>query len=148
MNTKCYVWVHSMLAPIPKGVQSAHAIVELFNKSNGIELLRKWSIEDKTIIMLNGGNNKNLVQIEALLDRLFRNTAIPWSFFIEDDETLNNMITACAVIFPDDLIVKTNGSPTEASFYSFRSACKDYMIRNEQDYFSFLKLLTDSKLAT
>ena len=121
---RCYHFGNYYLSSIQQGVQSAHAQMELFNKYQEIDLyeysestglnppehivrranlakmLFDWSKHHKTMICLNGGNNKDLLEIKDLLTQ---NDTYPWSYFCEDEDSLGSIITNVAIVLPEKI---------------------------------------------
>jgi hypothetical protein len=102
-----YSFVNNYLSQIQKGIQTAHMVSELHTwyQHRFGELacdVMDWGILDKTIIVLNGGNNDSLTTI---YDRIFTNAAnvgsYPWSAFYEDKESLNGMLTCVGILLPE-----------------------------------------------
>lgn len=93
MEYRMYSFVLRQLNPIQKGVQTTHAVVEYAEKQgNDNEGYRKWANEDKTLIILDGGNYQDMMEIIGELFKL----GIKFATFYEPD--LNNMCTAIAVL--------------------------------------------------
>ena len=97
-----YCLVPYNLSPIQQGIQAAHGVAELCLSTQGdkskIEygrLVRDWSINHKTIIVLNGGTTGKESSMESYkkdLDKL----GVKYSEFREPD--LNNALTAIAFV--------------------------------------------------
>lgn len=94
---RMYIFVERHLSSLDKGIQAAHAIVEYSNKYSNTEEYRKWSLFDKTLILLNGDT---VLDLENILQELDENE-INYSVFKEKD--LNNVPTAIAVIVGDNV---------------------------------------------
>jgi hypothetical protein len=102
-----YVFVNTALSSIQKGVQGAHAVVELFNDpiarpSYSENILKQWGYVDKTLIFLDGGFHQTLLDnynltFKPLCDQL----ELPHAIFREDEETMNEMVTAFAAVVPN-----------------------------------------------
>lgn len=102
-KTRCYVLTHSFLSPIQRGIQAAHACVELVTNSGSLEdplltLVSNWAMHDKTLIVLDGGNSKALEDFEKLLKK---QNILPHASFYEDEESLNQCLTAVAFVAPE-----------------------------------------------
>lgn len=106
MAYRCYVFVHSFLGPIHKGVQAAHAVAELVHRYDDVEdpnyHVSKWVSNDKTLLLLEGGNSANLRQILELAEK----SHLPYAEFREDDETLDCILTAVAVVVCESSLEK------------------------------------------
>lgn len=55
MELRMYGLVNYQLTGIQKGIQFLHAVVEYNNLYNNEQLYKDWSINNKTVILLNGG---------------------------------------------------------------------------------------------
>lgn len=121
---RCYHFGNYYLSSIQQGIQAAHAQMELFNKYKEIDLgdyafstghnpsehiiklsslaeqLFEWSKNHKTMVCLNGGNNKDLLEIKELLTQ---NDMYPWSYFCEDEDSLGAVLTNVAIILPEEI---------------------------------------------
>jgi hypothetical protein len=100
---RVYAFTHFALRPIQQGIQSAHAVVELVTQEGLDEdeqsAIRRWTDIDKTLIVLNAGNSESLDSILFYAKR----SGLPFAPFYEDEATLSNMLTAVAVLVPDEL---------------------------------------------
>jgi len=97
-----YVFVNRALSSIQKGVQGAHAIVELFNNDHN-DLLYEWSSEDKTLIFLDCGFHQEILDNYTTFSLLCDKLDLPHALFHEDEETMNTMATAFAGIIPSSI---------------------------------------------
>jgi hypothetical protein len=102
---RAYFFVNSALSGIQKGLQVAHCVADLFanfedegtHDLTGTTLLN-WAAEHKTIIVLEGGFHADLMEIA---DSFQGNYDHFWAAFREDDETMNEMMTAVGIILPE-----------------------------------------------
>lgn len=83
-----YVLVLRQLDGINKGIQAAHACLEYALKYGNTEEYQNYIINNKTIIILNGGTSTDLYSINEYLEH----NDINFGYFREPD--LDNMITA------------------------------------------------------
>ena len=89
---RMYCFVLRQLSPIQKGIQTAHAIVEYANRYGKTEEYKTWARSHKTIIMLDGGVVRELMEItDSLKERKIR-----YSVFKEED--LGNIMTCISVL--------------------------------------------------
>lgn len=101
---RMYCIVNQYIAGIHAGIQSAHAIADLLVKydgkgsTNAQVLARTWATEDKTIIVLDGGYQSNLLRFCELADRI---PSLPYAAFREEDAALNGAMTAVAIVLPE-----------------------------------------------
>lgn len=99
-----YCVVNQYIAGIHAGIQSAHAISEMFldyskRRNNAGNLLWDWADRDKTVIVLNGGYQSSLQDLCQKLKPL--SGTYPWASFCEEQEALNGAMTAVAVVLPE-----------------------------------------------
>jgi len=90
-DMKLYVFVHSHLSTMQKGIQAAHAVAEILLKD---KKARKWAKEHKTLIIVEGGNTQRM---DSLLSHL-QGSGISYAPFYEDNDTLDGLHTATAVL--------------------------------------------------
>lgn len=104
MKTRMYCVVNQYIAGIHAGIQSAHAISEMFldysqRRNNAGNLLWDWADRDKTVIVLNGGYQSSLQELCEKLKPL--SGTYPWASFCEEQDALNGAMTAVAVVLPE-----------------------------------------------
>lgn len=104
MKLRMYCVVNQYIAGIHAGIQSAHAISEMFldypqRRNNAGNLLWDWTDRDKTVIVLNGGYQSSLQELCEKLKPL--SGTYPWASFCEEQEALNGAMTAVAVVLPE-----------------------------------------------
>ena len=100
-----YSFTNYYLSSIQLGIQSAHALGEMFNQypygdSPVGRTLREWSANHKTMVLLNGGNSAALRDLWTLLSDP-RNTKYPVSKFSEDEASLDGALTCVAIVLPE-----------------------------------------------
>lgn len=120
---RAYFFVHSALSDMQKGIQVAHTLSDLYTKywknpipgyyepNYAFEKIIEWGIDHQTIIVLNGGFQQDLLFIKYIFEcgGDYRKTGIiykmtyPWTFFREDEQTMNQMVTCVGIILPDNL---------------------------------------------
>ena len=102
---RMYGLVPYNLSPIQQGIQFGHAVVEYSNKYAKDEEYKKWSKEDKTFIILNGGTtNLNPDRLGTLNQHVMRLKEIgikKVGLFYEPD--LGDQLTA-AVFLVDEMV--------------------------------------------
>lgn len=100
------------LKHVQHGLQTAHAVAELYNKypedtkdGNCVryDLLNDWARNHKTIIILDGGDCQDLHDIVVFLKEREKALKLPYSYFKEDARSLNNALTAVAVVVPAEI---------------------------------------------
>lgn len=104
MKTRLYSVVNQYIAGIHAGIQSAHAISEMFldypqRRNNAGNLLWDWADRDKTVIVLDGGYQSSLQELCEKLKPL--SGTYPWASFCEEQDALNGAMTAVAVVLPE-----------------------------------------------
>lgn len=103
MKRRLYSIVNQYITVIHAGIQTAHAQHELFlnypqRTGPGADLLWDWALEDKTIIVLEGGYQSNL---EELYESMRQIETLPSAKFHESKDALNGALTAIAIVLPE-----------------------------------------------
>ena len=96
---RLYVLVLRTLSSMQKGIQALHAAVEFSNVFHGDLCYQRWSRQDKTVVVLDGGTSNATSQRKDTLDAYLRELTarnIPVAGFYETD--LNNALTAVAFL--------------------------------------------------
>lgn len=100
-----------MLSSIQQGVQNFHVIAEMFTKyddntlyANARTVLHDWATKHKTAIFLNGGNAEGIRSVYDTLVDYGMVLDLPFDYFCEDRESLDNSMTACGIIVPTRII--------------------------------------------
>jgi hypothetical protein len=101
---RLYTFTNFYLSSIQAGIQTAHVVHELFNKYDEPErsrdyILREWSLNHKTIIVLNGGAFQDIADLLGFFDIPYN--PYPFSGFYEDVPSLNGMLTTVGIVLPD-----------------------------------------------
>jgi hypothetical protein len=110
-----YVFVNSALSSIQKGVQGAHAMVEVTNRYNyssvtydevpaaSARVVWDWRNEHKTLIFLEAGFHRGLLENYLTFAQHCEKLGLPYALFVEDDDTMNSMATAFAGVVPSSI---------------------------------------------
>ncbi|QEQ95012.1 hypothetical protein pEaSNUABM56_00236 [Erwinia phage pEa_SNUABM_56] len=103
MKTRLYSIVNQYISGIHAGIQTAHAVHELFVKypqgtNSATNLLWDWAVQDKTIIVLEGGYQSNLERIFELAKAV---KSLPSAKFHEEQAALNGALTAITIVLPE-----------------------------------------------
>jgi hypothetical protein len=115
------------LKDIQHGLQTAHAVAELYNKypeetaagnCARYDVLNDWSRNHKTIIILDGGDCQDLWDIFRFLLDNDETLKLPFVKFAEDTRSLNNALTAVAIVVPAEIYeVKKDQNPQGTTFF-------------------------------
>lgn len=98
---RAYVFLNKALSPIQKGVQGAHALIDLVVSGN--EIAKEWATKHKTVIFLDGGFHGLLNENFDTLNGFCSELELPCTKFVEDLETMNGMTTALAAVVPESV---------------------------------------------
>ena len=106
---RCYTFTLYQLSSIQQGIQAGHAAVELGTQAyasltldgetSKFKLYNEWATEWKTMVLLNGGDSKELRELMYALTS--RDNPYPWSGFYESEDSLNGLLTSVAIILPE-----------------------------------------------
>jgi hypothetical protein len=104
---RLYSFINYYLSAIAQGIQTHHAAQEMMNKYvfKGHDfgtIIRDWSVFYKTDVLLNGGDNKNMKSIVEFL-KTHPDLKLPWADFHEDEDSLGGILTAVAIIVPEEM---------------------------------------------
>jgi len=88
------------LSSIQQGIQAAHCVGEMALKILGNKLVSEWLHTHKTLICLNGGNNKSL---NDFYDLVRYQSQFPVAKFHEDEESLGGVLTCVGIIVPKEI---------------------------------------------
>ncbi|NCP98081.1 hypothetical protein GW796_08625 [archaeon] len=117
------------LSSLQQGLQSAHLVGELFtqnsiggSKSNQVF---DWAKNHKTMVLLNGGNSKDLQELFDFLN----SSENPYAFakFHEDEDSLGGALTYVGVVLPSfiyDLAYFIRTSSNDYEYDSVNEAIK------------------------
>lgn len=106
---RAYFLCNSWLSGIQKGIQGAHALTELVmdlskETPDFSKTFYKWAKDSKTMIFLNGGSQKDLLEwldfLNAQGDNEDNTGVVPYNMFQEDEDSLNECLTAIVIIAP------------------------------------------------
>lgn len=111
LELRMYGLVNYQLTGIQKGIQFLHAVVEYNNLYNNEQLYKDWSINNKTVILLNGGTtnkreDENGLPLGSLNQHLLtlHENGIDLATFQEPD--LGDQLTAIAFIVDERVFNK------------------------------------------
>jgi hypothetical protein len=106
-NLRCYHFNNFYFSGVHAGIQSHHSFMEIFNKykyedtSPQMDMLNDWAENYKTVIVLNGGMQVNLEEMEAFLSK--DDNPFGWASFREAKMAANEALTSVGVILPDHI---------------------------------------------
>lgn len=150
-----YCFVNYYLSPIQHGIQTGHCAVDLvvqyMNSSNQYhrELVMDWAENDKTFIILNGGDAESIAAATGIIQR----SGFPCATFNESARALGAIQTCVGVILPEEIFnAKFDRDLTEAAFgrkcYSWDSKNDKKIIYSEgHHHYEIIDLLRSSRLA-
>lgn len=132
-----YSFTNMYLSSIQKGIQTGHAISEMSIEDyfhDGNKTYKTWANKDKTVIVLNGGNQAMLFDLYNLVKMFGEKHGLPYTKFHEDKQSLNGALTAVGIILPKSVydtardLRNGNLSPEvldyeEKSFYNALNSC-------------------------
>lgn len=144
MEYRLYSFVaHHYLSPMQCGLQTAHVVSEMSRDTNGI--YSDWAENDKTIIICGAGNHAGVMeafkQLRAHNNVLhYANVSseyLPLALFLEDEQSMNRMATACGMILPARFFNAVWSS--EQQCYTPVDADADAYTQIEQEFVTYLK---------
>lgn len=100
---RAYFFGNYYLSAIQQGIQSTHCIVEIQQKyrvtsCSCILQYEEWARKHKTVVLLNGGNQADLIDLYTFLQH--SSNLFPFGFFKEDEQSLNSCVTCVGIILP------------------------------------------------
>jgi hypothetical protein len=114
---RMYGMVNYQLSGIQKGIQFGHAVVEYGITYGNTEEYLKWSKNDKTFIILNGGTTNTRIESLGTLNKIpeiLQDLGIRHETFYETD--LGDQLTA-VVFLVDDRVYDREAWPDYAGHY-------------------------------
>ena len=119
-NYRLYCLTNSYLSSLQKGLQTAHVVSEIYSCATELpdekKIFNQWVEQDRTIIILDGGNCASLEAFEHFLTT--SECDWPWASFREDDQSLNGAITAVGVIVPESVYQQGGERPADMALAS------------------------------
>jgi len=111
---RLYTFVNFYLSSIQAGIQSAHVAHELFVKYkydfDTSTRLYDWAENHKTMIVLNGGMNSDIIALNTFFEynAQLLSFPAPWTAFSEDRMSLGGIMTAVGVVLPEEIYDAVN----------------------------------------
>lgn len=101
-----YGFSNYYLSQIQIGIQNLHCVVEIqqhykLRSCTGILQYDEWAENHKTVVLLNGGNQESLIDLYNFLHD--PNNPYPYSYFREDEQSLNLCLTCVGIILPEKI---------------------------------------------
>ena len=93
-----YTFSNMYLSSLQVGLQSAHALAEIFLKHYGDPILMEWANDHKTMILLNAGYGENIHSLCNFFNH--SENPFPWAPFYESEEALDGAITTVGIVLP------------------------------------------------
>lgn len=114
---RLYTFVNFYLSSIQQGIQSAHIVSDLFHeyrshRGKSRKMLDDWAAYGKTIIVLNGGMAKDVVEGVDAIDAATQK-AYPYTAFYEEPGAIDHergSVTAWGIVLPQEVY---NAKPIE-----------------------------------
>jgi hypothetical protein len=121
IDMRFYSFTNMYLPGIHAGIQTAHAVhamesqyrhlVEEANEEDPYtdnllmqySTYQSWADDHKTIIVKNGGTQSQLLNLYDDLEELGNELCLPTILWREDEDSLNNAITAVGIVVPEDI---------------------------------------------
>jgi hypothetical protein len=95
---RAYFFTNYYMSPIQKGIQALHCVADMF-VYQPCQMLEDWAGQHKTVVLLNGGNSADLIEINQQLKDA--EVTYPFSMFSEDEQSLNGAVTCVGIILPE-----------------------------------------------
>ena len=99
LEYRAYFFGNMYFSQIQQGIQSAHALTEMYNYYPNNPILTEWGQNHKTMILLNGGSSVDLQRTFVGLENVCSYLKLPCSQFHED-ASVNFALTCIGVIVP------------------------------------------------
>jgi len=138
---KVYNLAPMYLSSIQQGIQAAHAQVKLVKKYSDDTSVQSW-VDSPTTVCLNGGSS---IRMHEFKDFLEMYSTLPWTFFREDEESLEGLLTNICILVPEHV---------SAAYYELVEN-KEYLVDGEyvefetlEDFFTAININTPSETLT
>ncbi len=108
------------LSSLQQGLQSAHVIGELFTIHNHLTekymQVHDWAKNHKTMVLLNGGNSKDLAELFDFFNQ--ENNPYAFAKFNEDEQSLNGALTYVGIVLPSKIYDSSANMRQFTHFYN------------------------------
>lgn len=88
------------LSSIQQGIQAAHCLGEMVLEHTGNKMFEDWLSVHKTMICVNGGNNRSL---SDFYDLVRYQKQFPVAKFHEDEASMGGMLTCVGIVVPKEI---------------------------------------------
>lgn len=111
-----YGFANFMLSSIQQGVQNFHVLGNMMvtyttgeraTNYRSRAVLHQWASDHKTAIFLNGGNAAGVRNVYERLCQYGHDLNLPFDKFHEDQDSLDNTMTACGIVVPSYIVDMT-----------------------------------------
>lgn len=140
-NYRGYFFGNMYLSSLQQGLQAAHVIQKMSTRYSMLhsdiasKIFFDWCNDDRTIILLNGGTQRDLQDLASRLNLLTRHgTTYPLSYFEEEESALNGAVTSVGIILAENV-------------YDSNNFIGGYTKNMSKDDMSIYELITTHKLA-
>ena len=101
--SRAYYFGNMYLSSIQQGIQALHCTSEMYlrySREDSIahKDLFNWGKNDKTVVLLNGGDHSALIKIQEYVDST--DNPYAWADWCEGDPDLNGAMTCVGIILP------------------------------------------------
>lgn len=122
---RAYFWGNFYLSSIQQGIQALHCLGEMFVKygtnaqhdgtnaqhdaeerAECEDMLYDWADHYKTVVVLNGGDSHDLMQLTA--NMAVDGNDLPWASWAEDYRSLKNAVTCVGIIVDEKIIANVD----------------------------------------
>lgn len=140
---RAYFFTNRYVSGIHTGIQSGHALDQMWSKyveeflsdqlsgqeplyqhRSQLDLLREFSRNHKTFVILDGGDHHDLLKLRDLLDR--PDNPYPWGEFQEPG--LNHCLTSVVVVIPEALYKSVDTEISQLQLTAWEREFQEYRI--------------------
>lgn len=154
MASRFYSFVNNLyMSPIQLGIQTAHAVsnmsIAYAPPDDRFDRYFDWALNNPVIMICKGHNVAGLNELRSILEPLATSLNLPFTVFNEDEASLGGIITAVAILVPEELAglqheKVTNGSGERVSVFLNEDGTPAHL---SADQFELLKIVKLAHLA-
>jgi hypothetical protein len=107
---RAYTFTNFYLNSVAQGIQPAHCLVDMvmhynarFPDAVATDVLNEWANKHKTMICLNGGNHRGILDVWEKIEHLGNHCGLPVGKFHEDEDSLGGLMTCCGIVVPEQI---------------------------------------------